>query len=131
MQTIQEFIDKNEISMTSESVMKNPNFMNPSPDMRHYSVTLKMGDEEMTSYFSMGSALKNPPNASDVLNSLALESSDYENNPEYADWRNEYGYEHKKSVLKTFWAIRDNSKALESFLGNERYNDLLWNTESL
>lgn len=51
--TIQEFIEKNGISLDFQKVPKNPN-MKDSDNMNHFYITLKRGDASMFTYYSMG-----------------------------------------------------------------------------
>lgn len=86
----------------------------------------------MVVYFSMGSAHHGEPALADVLNSLALDASGYENAQGFEDWANEYGYDtDSRKAERTYKVCQRQSERLREFLGEDAYKDMLWNTENL
>lgn len=135
MMTLSEFLREYGISMTAERTSKNPN--RDSDGMQHhYRVTLLRGfpkhgpKTQMTTYYSMGSALRNWPATDDVLDCLASEAAGFENARDFEDWCSEYGYDDDSSRAKrTYKAVAQNTKALRRFLGDDGYELLLWDVE--
>lgn len=101
-------------------------------DANHYKVTLKMGKKQFTTYYSMGYAITEEPQADDVLNCLALDSSSVENARDFSDFANELGYDDDSiKALHTYKVCVKQAKRLKEFLGEDLYNTLLWEVESL
>lgn len=105
-------------------------------------------------YFSQGSAHTSDPTLADVLDCLASDASGYENarvrpdgayhttsnvNSKHYDtpmhfhnWAEEYGYDtDSRKAEKTFRAVKRQSEQLKRTIGNEAYQELLWNVERL
>jgi len=111
----------------------NPNMNDMPAGSAHYKVVLRMGGKQMTVPFSMGPAHCKEPNAEDVLNCLASDSSSVENaRGDFEEWASEYGYDtDSRKAEKLFRACKKQAESLKKFLGDELYESLLWETESL
>lgn len=137
MKSLQQFITENNIRVIKcEWVAKNPN--NPEwRDATHYKVTLKCrGGKQITTYFSMGLAHTSEPEADDILNCFALDSSGIENNSTFDDWADEYGYneDHDPGFYNAqtiYRACVTQAAKVKRWLGQEKYEELLWNVEGL
>jgi hypothetical protein len=130
--TIHQFIAENNIRIVRcDRVSENKS--NPGwRDANHYFLTLKIrGGKQISTYFSQGYGISSEPDAANVLNCLALDSSDVENNPEFEDWVNEFGYSDLKAAKKIFQACVKQQQKLLSWLGEDLYNHLLWDVEGL
>ena len=98
----------------------------------HYKVKLRRAGKTMTTYFSMGPAIKEPPELDQVLDSLASDAAGLENSPEFEAWAQEYGYDtDSRKAEKDFHAVETSSERLKAFLGEEAYKRLLFETERL
>ena len=125
---IEEFIRKNSIKATAEKVESNPNMENW--EANHYRVTLTAGEQEFTTYFSKGFALKGEPTAEEVLECLAADSAGIEYAGTFEDWAAEFGYDQdSREAEKVYNACVKHAEKLRSFLGEEKYNELLYDTE--
>ena len=129
MQTIEEFIEANNLTMKVERTISNPLMSDSRDAMSHWNCTIvnnagKRSERTFTLVFSMGSAHKKPPTLADVLDCLASDASGYENAKTFEDWAGEYGYD-----TETFNAVRDQAAQLEKLLGRDQYEKLLWETE--
>jgi hypothetical protein len=83
-------------------------------------------------YFSQGSAHTENPTLADVLDCLASDASGYENACTFEDWASEYGYEtDSRKAEKTFRAIKRQAEQLKRTLGEDAYQELLYNTERM
>lgn len=153
-QTMHEFVVKHGIRATHERAASNPNMADDewSRGARHWRVTLYRDRKSMTVHFSQGSAHTDPPDAADVLNALALNSSGVENTRDLDDFAAEFGYEFDPSckgmtparaenygldcdgyfkAKKVYAACKAERTKLKSFLGDAAYKELLYETESL
>jgi hypothetical protein len=131
MQTIHDFVKNHNVRMTCRWTATNPH-MQDSRDMDHHRCTLVCGRKRMTVTFSMGRGHHGkPPTVEDVLSTLAMDASSYENNPNFESWAEEYGYNaDSRSVRKTFNQVKKQAAALKKLVGSA-YEDLLFHTESL
>lgn len=131
MKTLTTFVNENKIKMdvswTDENKL-NKEWKNAN----HYKVTLKYNVYQLTTYFSQGYGIDREPNAEDVLNCLASDSLGVDNARSFEEWAVEYGYDtDSRKAEKIYKTCEKQAKKLESFLGTERYQELLYNTESL
>jgi len=117
------FVRNHKIRIDVEKVPENKN----APDWKdanHYKTTLYFQGRRMTTYFSMGTAIKEEPTAADVLNSLAQDARTIEDYPDPLEWAGNLGYEAGTKAAKIFKATLRNTEALKKFL-NEEYKALL------
>jgi hypothetical protein len=129
--TIQEFVEQHSISIHVEVADSNRNAPDWT-DANHYKVTLRHKGRQLTTSFSQGYGIKGEPDAANVLNSLALDAAGWENARSFEDWCGEYGYDtDSRKAERTFQVVGRQAAKLKAFLGENLYDDLLWNTESL
>ena len=72
------------------------------------------------------------PKVEDILDSLALDASGYDNSQCFEDWAGDYGYdEDSRKGERIYQAIREERNKLEAFLGRDLYQTLLYKVERL
>lgn len=127
--TIEQFIEECRISMTCEQVDSNPD-MTDSTSMDHWRCTLKLGTLRMCVHFSMGKGHNgNPPELTDVLNCLVSDARAVAER-DFEEWADDYGFDSdSRRAERIYQNITVQSRRLESFLGEELYQKLLWETE--
>ena len=136
MKTVEQFVQDNRIRATVEMVDANPN----NPDWRyanHYRVKLSRTgstpgvlSKTLTVYFSQGYGIKEQPTAEAVLDCLASDSVGIENAQSFEDWAPEYGYDtDSRKAEKLFRVCEKDAARLKTFLGDDLYKVLLWETE--
>jgi hypothetical protein len=128
--TLDQFIGENRITIKNEWTDKNPSF-DDSP-MDHWRSTLRMGGRRLTIIFSMGHGHGGKePNANDILQCLALDAAGFENARDFEDWCNEYGYDDdSRKAERIYEQVRKQARKLKTFLGDEKYEELLWEVDS-
>ena len=128
MQTIVEFATKNKISIRSEWAERNPNM--DESNMDHWRFTLQTRSKRMSGYFSKGYGHSGKkPNVYEVLSCLASDSAG--TSQSFDDWASELGYDtDSRSAEKAYKACRKISEKLIRFLGDDIYQELLYETES-
>ncbi|MDH3376214.1 MAG: hypothetical protein OEQ39_04500 [Gammaproteobacteria bacterium] len=131
MQTYQQFIAAESLSMAARQVRHNPN-MPDSENLTNWAcdITVKNGDV-WTVPFSMGSGHNGKaPDLADVLNCLASDAAGYENAQDFEEWASEYGYDADSRKAETIYNnVNDLIGEMQAFLGKETYEELLYNTE--
>ncbi|MFA5377545.1 MAG: hypothetical protein WC455_17470 [Dehalococcoidia bacterium] len=124
-----EFVKKYNVQITSRFVDENKN----APDWKdanHYKVTLRCKGRQLTTYFSQGYGIKEDPTAAGVIDCLASDAVGVENARSFEDWASEYGYAtDSRRAERLFKICEMQAKKLRSFLGDDLYEELLWNTE--
>ncbi len=131
MGTMAYFVAQNNIKIACEWADRNPH-MPDWNDANHYKCKLTMGRKQMTVYFSQGYGISHEPKTADVLNCLADDSAGVSNARSFEEWANEYGYDtDSRKAEKTYNVCVKQAARLLSFLGNDLYNELLWETERL
>lgn len=132
--TVQEFIAANNLHFSSERTWRNPN-MEDSADMDHWKVTILCAntEQQMELVFSMGKGHEGrKPELEDVLDCLASDAAGVENARSFEEWCSEYGYdEDSRKAERTYNACSEQSQELQRILGDEAYNELLWECERL
>ena len=127
-----QFCNSNKISIDSEMVDENPNMVRDNWQAYHYKDRLTFGKRQLTTFFSMGLAHTNEPDAEDVLDCLASDAAGIENTRNLEEWCGEYGYDaDSRKAEKTYKLCQKQAKDLKRFLGEEAYKTLLWETERL
>jgi hypothetical protein len=131
--TLAQFIEDNAITMDCERTSENPFYEGDSYTMNHYRCTLKIGTQRMTVFFSMGLGLAGEPDLASVLDCLASDASEWENSKgDFEEWANEYGYDpDSRRAERIYRNVEMQSRKLESFLGEELYKQLIWETERM
>jgi hypothetical protein len=99
-----------------------------------------MRARSMKLYFSQGSVHTQDPILADVLDCLASDAAGYENakpsprspKDHFVSWAVEYGYDgDSRKAERTFKAIKRQAEQLKRTIGEDAYQELLWNTERL
>lgn len=128
MKKLKTFIRENRIRMSLEYTGENPWMDNQ--DMNHYQVTLKRNRKQFSTYFSTGYGWDHDPSSEDVLDTLASDAAGIENARDFSDWCNEYGFSDDSIRANRIYKIsKRQAEKLKKFLGDELYNDLLWEVE--
>ena len=131
MGTMADFVTQNNIKIASEYADRNPH-MPDWNDANHYKCKLTMGRKQMTVYFSQGYGVSHEPEVVDVLNCLADDIAGVSNARSFEEWAEEYGYDtDSRKAEKTYNVCVKKAARLLSFLGDDLYNELLWETERL
>lgn len=156
--TLAEFVQKHQIKFEAHRVSERPDGL-ASESPRHFRCRIsrrinlnsdgRMAVPEQTRsfglYFSQGSAHTEPPTLEEVLDCLASDASGYENalpaantvahgnqGVAFNNWASEYGYDtDSRAAEKIYKVIKRQANQLKRVLGNEAYQELLWNTERL
>ena len=100
----------------------------------HYLCTfsVKGQDGALAVPFSMGPAHTSEPSMDDVLDAIASDASGIENASGFEDWSSEYGYDtDSRKAERTYRAVEEQSVALRNFVGQQAYDELLWQTDRL
>lgn len=141
--TIYEFMKKNGIKrhfslIEATRVDENPN-MPDSKNMNHWRTILRFGvhaDQEnmgrtMEVYFSQGYGHKGKaPLPADILDCLASDSASIENVDSFEEWADELGFDpDSRMAEKTYQICVKQAQRLKEFLGDQLYDQLLWDTE--
>jgi len=130
--TLQEFINKHKLAFSADWVGHRPDGLMSDRGQSHYKCKIRSGCNAMTLYFSMGSAHTKAPELAEVLDCLASDAAGYENANGFEDWASEYGYDTDSRSAEKIWrAVQRESKQLKRVLGEEAYQQLLWNTARL
>lgn len=136
MATMSERVHELGITIENRRTMGTQQSQRDYPGGHHWSSTLRMGSKRLTVPFHQGSAWKRPPNAEEVLNALALDSSGYDNTGGFADWASEYGFsleerEDRRHARMVYDTVGRQRAKLMAFLSAEDYDALLYHTEPL
>ena len=131
MKEMNDFIKDNGITMSSEWTERNPNMADWN-DANHYKCTLKRERKQMTLYYSQGYGIKGEPEAAGVLDCLASDASSIDNAGSFEDWANDHGSdEDSRKAEKTYTVCIRQAASLKKLLGDELYEELLYETERL
>ena len=124
--TIQEFIEKHEVSMTVRRVDKRPDNL-VGDDMRHFKCVLARNDSLYTTHFSQGLAHTIDPTCADVLDCLAMDASSFKNAGSFEEFCDEFGYsDDSRRAEKIYKACGRTCKKLERFLGHDASYELMY-----
>ena len=109
----------------------NPNAGGFSKDASHYEVILlrkiegEVGARSMTTFFSMGSAHRNPPTAKDVIECLLMDAQSIEGES-FEDWADAMGWDQdSRKAERCYKVIGEQAAALETFLGSDDYQAMI------
>lgn len=147
MQTMFDFINRNQIMMKVEATTNNPNFVD-SDDMDHWHCTFTRFDPVSSpiviTFFSTGVGHRTkprrswekvkpiPPSIGTVLSCLAQDAAGVENAKWFDNWCSECGYDSDSRKAERIWNLcREGARELEEFLGHTEYQALLFDTEPL
>ncbi len=135
MGTLLEFIVKHNLRMNDPDYRdSNPNMADDkwAREATHWTCVLRRGGRQMTVPFSQGAAHVGPPELKSVLDCLASDASGVANAQSFEDWCSEYGYDtDSRKAEGVYKACVQSAKKLKNLLGEEAYEELLWNTERL
>jgi hypothetical protein len=135
-ETLEAFVARNRITMTSESVYENPNMEGMPQGSLHYKckLTARVDGQrrQMTVFFSMGLAHCREPEASEVLDCLTSDSASVENCSGFEDWASDLGYDpDSRKAEKVYRACERQAAKLRNLLGNSEYGALLYDVERM
>lgn len=132
MQAISEFLKKHPVRLRSVKVPDRDDVDWPGEGASHYVCILVHDGRHLLTYYSIGGAHPNPPGADDVLNCLASDAASVESARDFAGWCSEFG-SNKDSIRerRAFRACRRQVDKLMRLLGEEVYEELLFETERL
>ena len=123
-----EFAGKHGINLKYERISYRPDGIEMQGD--HYRCVLRKGKKQHTVYFSKGYGHNGAaPTVTEVLNALAVDASSFENHPDLASFMDEFGYEKLSQGKKIYKACERQATKLKDFLGEDEYNELLYETE--
>lgn len=133
--TLEQFITEQQLVMSVRPVKRNPH-MQGEQMPRNFECTIEFEGrgyhEPLTVYFSQGSAHKKPPTLADVLDCLASDASGVDNARSFEDWASEYGYDtDSRKAERTYHICEKQAQDLKALLGQDAYNQLLYDTERL
>lgn len=131
--TIQEFIDRERITIVCDHADSNPNMADSDRQMNHFRCLLTRKPSagrvrKMSVYFSMGLSLSGEPDAASVLDCLASDAPSSEQ--DFEDWCDDYGYDtDSRAAERVYKAAATATCKLRTFL-QDSYDDLM-NVERL
>lgn len=128
MPTIDEFISKHGLRSIIDRAESNPNMNDSDWAASHWQIVIRRNTAEcgMTTYFSQGSALTEPPTLADVLDCLASDAASVENASSFEEWCAEYGCDtDSRKAERTYNACKKQADDLKRLLGSA-YEALLW-----
>jgi hypothetical protein len=132
MQAISEFLKTHSVQLRFVKVPDRDDADWSGNGASHYVCILVHGGRHLLTYYSMGSAHRNSPNAADVLDCLASDAASLESSQGFADWCSEFGYsEDSRKARRIFKTCQQQAKNLKRLLGEEAYAALLFETERL
>lgn len=132
--TLKQFVAEQQLEMSVLPVKCNPHMDVQMP--RNFECTIGIVGrgyhEPMTVYFSQGSAHKKNPTLAEVLDCLASDASGVDNARSFEDWANDYGYDtDSRKAERTYHICEKQAQDLKALLGQDAYNQLLYETERL
>lgn len=129
--TLEQFITKYNIGFTADWATARPDDLMDRA-MNHYKCRITCGRRGFTLYFSQGFGIKDEPKTADVLNCIASDAAGYENAQSFEDWASEYGYDtDSRKAEKIYRAVKRQAEQIKRTIGEDAYQELLWNTEGL
>ncbi len=136
-QSLADFIEGHGIRMTYVPMAATPERIRlMGREMDHWRCTLWMGNRRMTVNFSMGYGHGGKhPTVDRVLGALADDAAGYDNvGGDFDEWVSSYGYEdetpeEERKARGIFRAVETQTEKLQRFLGDDAYQELLWETE--
>jgi hypothetical protein len=103
-------------------IIEGPEYSRDESGWEHnaYTVRLKRGTRLLTTPWMQGLGITDPPNAADVLESLMLDASGYDNAQDFAEWASEYGYnEDSRTAERLYRQVGTLTRKLKRFLGDD------------
>jgi hypothetical protein len=100
-----------------------------SDRMNHWLCEFQHAGHRMLCNYSTGLGITGTPDGWQVLDCLARDCMSVEDARTFADWADEYGYEHDSRHAETVYdACKEQARALSEMLG-QAYEELLYNVE--
>lgn len=114
--------------LTCKRVSKNPHMHDDKWPADHWRCTMSRRGKRMSVFFSKGHGHHGkPPTSSEIIESLALDASGYENARGYDDWASEYGYDtDSRRAHRTYNAVKSEASRLRRFLGDALYERVVY-----
>jgi hypothetical protein len=127
MQTLEEYTEKQQIKMSLKPISKRPDGINFGAN--HYRVRLQRGRHWTSVYFSTGAAWTQDPSICDVLDCVISDSQSFEDNDDVYSFAREFGYDDIDEAKEIYRGCRENSRKLRRLLGDEAYDEALYEVE--
>lgn len=140
--TLEQFINKTGIRISNQPTDHNPH-IEGSGRMDNWKVKLTakksamdglvQSNATMRLYFSKGVGHNGAePALDEVLDCMASDAAGIENSRDFDDWCDEYGYDvDSRRAEKTYKTCQRQAERLKKFLGEEYYNELLWDLDRM
>lgn len=133
--TMAEFIAKHDLRIESAETGSNPNMDGMSKGSRHYGVTIMRGDGygySMEIFYSKGPALPHGVELAEVLSCLADDAAMVDNCGGFSGWCDELGFDSDSRKAEGIYGVCiEQAKLLREMIGNDAYNELLYDVERL
>jgi hypothetical protein len=138
--TLGRFIYQNNIKLDYEPIAQRPDRDVDEDEKEqewqdsafHYKVTLKRGRKTLTTFYSKGQGLPEPPEADEVLDSLASDAEGVDASRVFNAWAEDFGYDtDSRRHERIYNACKETRQKLKRFLGDELYKTLVYETERL
>jgi hypothetical protein len=134
MQTLERFMKASQVAMRCREVAINggstPEAMSPL-DPHQYACELYASDGEPRVKAIIGSD-NGPPDLSEVLDAVAAEAAVAEEARGYEQWALQMGFNpDSRYGEKVYRSVRRRAQRLRQLLGDDHYQQLLWQTERL
>lgn len=132
-ESLESWIERNGITMDAENIpaSERPGSENWQRGARHFHCTLRNpADAIMHVYFSQGPAVSGTPDVADVLDCLANDISFVRNAEDRWDFMEQMGGASKQN-FDAWDTIREQEDQLETLVGSEELDKLVWETERL
>jgi hypothetical protein len=141
--TVQQFVDKHQITMTSERIDARPDRAMSDWDAGafHFACTIRRGRESYALTYSMGSGhgkkawsdvkgdwriIPPTPDVASVLDSLRSDAQSTDNARDFEDWASDLGYDTDSRKAETTWrACVECARKLRFMLGDVAYAELM------
>jgi hypothetical protein len=134
MQTLEGFMKAGQVAMRCQEVAINggntPEAMSPL-ETHQYACELYAsgGDRRVTTIIGSDDG---PPQLSEVLDAVAAEAAVAEEARDYEQWAVAMGFSpDSRYGERVYLSVRRRAKLLRQLLGDDRYRQLLWQTERL
>jgi hypothetical protein len=126
--TVEQFISDHQLKLTSHEVTTRPDgFMGDSA--YHFRCRISKGKQGFGFYWSQGSGCGSTTSGfPDVLDTLASDAASYENANGFEEWAEEMGSDaDSRQAEKTYRAVKRGAEQLKRLLGQDAYEQLIWN----
>lgn len=135
--TLESFICRFSLSMTSRRTDSNPNVDNERWEADHWRVNIRLPEKagkdskRFSIVFSMGKGHKGRhPALRDVLDCLRSDALSIESTRNFKDWATELGFDpDSRKAERSYRATKGQTELLKEFLGEEAYQVLLYDME--